>query len=516
MDDLERKRKVLKKLREWREIQAQKEGVELFRIISNEAVNGIVESLPTTKDELLEVKGIAEKKLQKYGRDILVIVAGEVNEGLFVAPTEVKCGSETDSFHTGNDSEKEKIFTVSDYLEILNVGLRQFEAKVVGEISSLDIRGNYLFFTVKDEDGSSMPCFMWASNYKMSGVCLEEGLEILLLGFPKIHKPSGRISFEVNMIELVGEGALKKAYLELKKKLEKEGLFLEENKKVIPEYPQKIGLVTSGTGAVIHDFLNNIGKFGFKIFFHDARVEGALAVKELVSAVRYFKKSGGIDVLVIIRGGGSLESLQAFNNEVLVREVATCSFPVLVGIGHDKDLPLVSFVADRAESTPTAVAKTLNTSWEQALSKVRFLEQRILNNFTTFLYDKKNTLAQFSQNIEKSFRGIFERFRTVEEKLFRNTLSIGGSISRIREKVLHTQKVLVEKFENGIYHSKEKTIYIEKVIIANNPMRQIKLGYSIAFAKGKVVRSAEDIGIGDEIDIRVSDGMIIGQVLGKK
>lgn len=556
MENLEQKRKVAKKLREWREAQARKEGVdELFRIITNDAVNGIVEALPTTKEALLEVKGIGEKKLQKYGRDILVIVAGEVNDNLFGAPAGAREGSETVGFRSVvsrvNDLENkergatifsevpvrydveiddgtdgttdayrqngEKIFTVSDYLDLLNVGLTQFEAKVQGEVSSLDIRGNYLFFGLKDKNASAMiPCFMWKNAYQMSGITLEEGLEVVVHGFPEMYKPSGRISFKADAVELVGEGALKKAYLELKKKLEKEGLFSEERKKPIPEYPQRIGLITSSTGAVIHDFLNNIGKFGFKISFRDSRVEGALAVRELVSAVRYFKKTGGIDVLVMIRGGGSLESLQAFNNETLVREVASCPFPVMVGIGHDKDVPIISLVADRAASTPTAVAKALNATWEQALSKVRLLEQEILNGFGMLLREKRDKLWRFSITIENGFRGLLQRFRTVEERLNRSAISIGHALVQTRDALARFQKTLAEKFQADFRRSKENLLNTAKIITLNDPERELRLGYSIAFSKGKVVRRTEDVKAGEEIDVRVLDGTIITKVTDKK
>ena len=562
---MEKKRNVLKKLREWRDNEARRSGVELFRILSNETINLIAEQMPATKDALLEVKGIAEKKFQKYGRDILAIVGSEVNGGLFGAektdgvdddddtvtspqssPLKRRGGTtvsstgstsspqassgRTDGSDDGYRQSGEKIFSVSDYLEILNVGLRQFEAKVVGEISSLDIRGNYLFFGLKDKDGSTMSCFMWASNYRMSGVQLEEGLEVMIGGFPKIHKPSGRISFEANTVELVGEGALKKAYDELKKKLEKEGLFSEARKKQIPEYPQRIGLITSSTGAVIHDFLNNIGKFGFKILFRDSHVEGALAVKELLTAVKYFKKRGGIDVLVMIRGGGSLESLQAFNNEMLVREIADCPFPVIVGIGHDKDVPIVSLVADKACSTPTAVAKALNYSWDQAISKVRLAEQKLLNRFSSVLFEKKSSLQRLSPLIEKGFKRLLERFRTEEERFKRNIVTIGFTIARLKEKSSNFKKITADKIqgalklvqerasiynktwsskvESGLRHESEKISYLEKSIALNSPMRQIKLGYTIAMSKGKIVRRKSDVSVGDEIDIRVSDGEI--------
>jgi len=512
-ENIEQKRRVLKRIREWRETEAKRIGVDFFRVLSNDAVNGIAETLPTTKEQLLEVKGIAEKKWQTYGRDILAIVAEETTAGLFDEKKEKRKKEkddeenegEVDGYRQGGDI----IFTVSDYLEVLNTGLRQFEAKVIGEITSLDIRDKYIFFSIKDKkENAMMSCFMWGSSYKMSGIFLEEGMEVQVHGFPELYKPSGRLTFRADTVELVGEGALKKAYDALKKKLQEEGLFEDERKKLIPEYPQNIGLITSATGAVIHDFLNNIGKFGFKISFKDSRVEGALAIKELVSSVKYFKKRKGIDVLVIIRGGGSLESLQAFNSEALVREIADCPFPVLVGIGHDKDVPLISLVADRAGSTPTAVAKLLNASWEQALAKVRLSEQKIFSNYSNALYEKKDTLREYSINIEEKFRNIFERFRNAEEKVKRNFIAIGNALSRVKERLVRSQKILGEKLHGDIRRSKEKVIYIEKMLVANNPMRQLKLGYSLAISKGKVIRKVKDVAKGDEIDIRVENGTI--------
>lgn len=362
------------------------------------------------------------------------------------------------------DDSGENIFSVSQFLDLLNIGLRTSEAKIVGEVSSCDFRGNYLFFTLKDKtDQSVINCFMWQREYKISGVVIEEGMEIMVHGFPEIYKPSGRLSFRGDSVELVGEGALKKAYDELKLKLEREGLFAEERKRAIPEYPEKIGLITSKTGAVIHDFLNNIGKFGYHIQFIDSRVEGQLAVADLISAVRSFRKRD-IDVLVIIRGGGSLESLLAFNNQMLVHEISRFPKPVICGIGHDKDVPLAALAADISVSTPTAVTRVLNESWEQALGSVRLAEREI--------------------------------FESYERALFR--------IQEAVEKCL----AFPEYFSVSLQDANDRILQYEKTIALHNPERQLKLGYSIARIRGKVVRSIRDAHAGDPLDLAVADGMI--------
>jgi len=354
---------LLEKLKSWRAAVAKKEGVELYRVLPNKTIEAIAELEPKTKNDLLSIKGIKEKKFEKYGAEILSLVSN---------------GQETEEIMLETNSSGEiKIYTVSRYLDVLNFQLKQIPARVKGEISSLDIRNNYLFFSIKDAKNESvLVCFMWKKRYDLCGIAIEEGMEIIVEGFPEVYKPSGKFSFKTATVELVGEGVLKKAYDALKKQLEKEGLFLPERKKRIPEFPRNIGLITSETGAVIHDFLNNLGKHGYHIQFVDSRVEGQIAVRSLISALDYFENKD-VDVVVIIRGGGSLESLQAFNNEVLVRRVADFKVPVICGIGHDKDVPLASLAADKLVSTPTAATNILDETWDKALNTVILFEKEI-------------------------------------------------------------------------------------------------------------------------------------------
>jgi len=298
---------LLKKLREWRKNRADLEGVETFRVFANQVLEDIAKAKPANRQDLMAIKGIGERKCAQYGEDILAII----ND------------TEEPEFFDLEDKEAEKPFSVSAYLDFLNHRLKQYPARIYGEISSVEIRAKAVYFSLKDpEDESVINCLMWKNNYELNGVNFEAGMEVIIEGIPDVYKPRGTFAFKVFSAELIGEGALKKAYDNLKKKLEAEGLFLKERKKNIPDLPHKIGLITSETGAVIHDFLTNLGRYGFQIKFLDSRVEGQAAVRELVSAIDYFGDKD-IDVLVIIRGGGSLESLQAFNNEVLVRRISS-------------------------------------------------------------------------------------------------------------------------------------------------------------------------------------------------
>ena len=405
-----------------------------------------------------------------------------------------------------------KLYSVGNYLNLLNVNLNKYKARVQGEVSSVNIKPGYLFFSIKDTEGQgSLNCLIWRNNYELCGVALEQGMEIIVNGFPEIYKPSGQMTFKVSTIELVGEGALKKAYDELKKKLEQEGLFDIDRKKPIPEFTKKIGLITSETGAVIHDFLNNLGKHGYDIKFIDSRVEGQIAIQDLISAVDYFSDKD-IDVLVIIRGGGSIESLQAFNNEILTRKIADLKVPVICGIGHDKDIPLVSLVADKAVSTPTAVAVMLNQSWDQALNDIAIFEKDIIYKYQKLLEQTKYFFEILSNKLEKQFTIIFQKFEESKHYLKNALTDIDYKIEENKKSLNDFLDLLLSNLKIGFEQNYNTLDNIEKQLKIFNPMRALKLGYSIVSCDEKIIKSIKQVDEGDRLDIQVSDGKIKSKI----
>lgn len=489
---------VLKKLKIWRQQKADLEKCELYRVFQNKTIEDISMLLPKNKKELLAVKGVREKKFEKYGRDILAIIQ-ECSDG-----GELK----TQETHQKED----KIYTVSDYLDVLNSKLSQAGAAIQGEVSSVSFRNGHAYFSIKDKSNASLlNCFMWANNYAMCGIELVEGMEIIIHGVPEIYKPYGKLSFKATVIELVGEGALKKAYDALKNKLEAMGLFSEERKKPIPQFPHKIGLITSRDGAVIGDFSANIGKFGYKIIFMDSRVEGAASIRDLIGAIDYFADTD-IDVLVIIRGGGSLESLQAFNNELLVKKVADLKMPVICGIGHDKDIPLLSYAADKAVSTPTAVAQLLNKSWERALDRLSLYENSIINTYANALMDARYNLEDTSSRIKDFYREIFERFDRYEYAIKNLCYTISYALKNNREKLDKMPKTFSYYFKNLIADTSRMIDTYEKFLSQNDPERQLKLGYSIVTLNNRVITSHSQVQKGDILKIKVKDGKIHSKV----
>ncbi|MFA6364892.1 MAG: exodeoxyribonuclease VII large subunit [Candidatus Paceibacterota bacterium] len=364
---------------------------------------------------------------------------------------------------------EEKPLTVSEYIELLNTALAREEVRLVGEAAEIkSYPSGHVYFSLKDEKANAvMNCVIWKGNYARCGVVIEAGMRVVLTGIPSVYAPTGRFSFVASMVELQGEGALKKAYDELKKKLESEGLFAVERKRALPELPHRIGVVTSREGAVIHDFINNLGHFGFEVSLVDSRVEGQQAVTPLLQAIRTLKKKD-IEALVVIRGGGSFESLQAFNNEMLVRELVNFPVPVIAGIGHDKDVPLAALVADYMVSTPTAAAHLLNESWEGAYAKI---------------HQVPHLLAR----IKREFERIQTDFKVAEDAMFAH---IEGGIESLRQ-VLHNA---------------------EQVIALNDPVRQLRLGYAIVRKEGKIAKTIRDFSITERASIQVSDGILLARV----
>ncbi len=390
--------------------------------------------------------------------------------------------------------KQSEIISVSQYLDKLNLTLKTERAKIIGEVSGVqEYPGrSYLYFSIKDsKDGSTAKCFMWKRDFAISGVALRDGLEVIVTAYPNIYKPNGGLTLQVELIEMVGEGALQIAYEKLKKKLEMEGLFTVEKKRALPMYPHRIGVITSKSGAVINDFLTNIGKFGFEILFVDSKVEGQDAIKDLLSAVATLRDKD-LDVLVLMRGGGSLESFQAFNNEVLVRAIADFPAPVLTGIGHDKDVPLVSMVSDNNVSTPTAVANILNSTWSEAQYKVQLYQEKIMSHFQS---------------------SIFDAFRLAEDTMFREAEKIEFKIKQISGVIELQTKELLRGFALLVSGAEDVLLQSSKTLEFSNPHRQLARGYSIVKSGGKVLRSINSVKKGDNLDITVSDGIINAQTI---
>ncbi|HEY4518182.1 MAG TPA: exodeoxyribonuclease VII large subunit, partial [Candidatus Paceibacterota bacterium] len=308
----------------------------------------------------------------------------------------------------------------------------------------------------------------------------------------RVSKGWGSLGLWVESIEPVGEGSLKKAYELLVKKLTAEGLFAR--KRGLPEFISRIGVISSRDGVVLQDLRKNLAKLGMSIKFVHTQVEGAGAVPGILRALDYFHQStSDFDVLVVIRGGGSLESLQAFNNEEVARALFSLPIPVIAGIGHDVDVPIAALVADAEGSTPTAVAHIINDTWSALVVGLPQLERDLERGMQNLISGIKQKVALLEQKMFSYFTRIFRSFDQMLARLSRGTNAIGVRLKLIREQIGRA----------------------EGLFAIADPMRNLRLGYSITMVGGKVVKKRGDVNMGDTLETRFSDGSIETKVTKK-
>jgi exodeoxyribonuclease VII large subunit len=378
-----------------------------------------------------------------------------------------------------------KVWSVSDFLKHINQILSLEAAIVEGEINELKKHPTGIYFTLKDtKENGILPCYLnpWQAN--SLGIDLTQGLLVQIQGTPSIYQPKGTFNFYVENVLIKGEGLLKKKYELLKSQLQKEGLF--SRKREIPALIQSIGLITSQSGAAIGDFMKNIKKIGLKIYFYNVRVEGIQAPQQILEAIDYFnqKLKKEVNVLVIIRGGGSLEDLQAFNNEAVVRKIFASEIPVICGIGHEKDVPLANLVSDLAVSTPSFAAQIINNHYDALLNEISFLETSLLN----------------------AFEKIFSDLPLLQNKII-NEFSNLLNIKKVY--IQNFQKSILSSLENLFYQLKTNVYHSEKYLKAVNPLNNLRLGYSLVFNQDKkLLKSVEDLKEGDKINTKLYNGSI--------
>ena len=518
---------LLSELRNWRDEQARVEGVEGYRVLNNAALEELARTLPRDKDALCQVKGIKDAKYRRYGKTLLGMIASYA-EG--TAPSE---GEQAIAFfeqevsnrkqETGKYTEEkmgepiaDEPLSVSQFLDSLNLELSGMAARLRGEVSSVDIRERVVYFTLKDSvDESVLNCLIFRYQYEVSGISLAIGDEVIVEGAPDIYKPSGRLSLKVGVIEYAGEGALKKAYDALYKKLELAGAFALEKKRPIPDFAERIALITSQEGAAIGDFTMNLTRAGFQVDFYPTPVEGKKAVFAIIEAIRSFNQTPErYDVLVIIRGGGSLESLQAFNTEALVDAVVRSEIPVLAGIGHERDVSLAALAADHMVSTPTATARYLSVSWEEARAS--------LGKHTAALQRVSGEVQQMAQakirNAEEALRRALETIASraaLIQGAFREAVASFPEYCRRSASALATGPVLWRTHIDGaLARLRDQLRTAEERLRQYDPMRALRLGYSLVRKAGIIVRATTGLAIGDRIDIQLGHGSIESEVTG--
>ncbi len=501
---------LLGKLRAWRDETARRQGVEGYRVFPNATLEAIAFLKPCTVAELCMVKGIKEAKSRQYGKAVLDLVKAVLEN----AEGEETVLVESTGIVSVPHSPQNEPLSVSRFLDGLNVELSGMAARIKGEVTSVDVRERVVYFSLKDnEDESVLNCLIFRYQYDVAGVKIALGDEIIIEGAPDIYKPSGRLSFRVESIEYAGEGALKKAYDELYKKLEGSGVFAPENKRSLPKFPERIAIITSQEGAALGDFTMNLTRVGFQVQLYPTLVEGKRAVFEIIKAIEYFNEHPErYDVLVIVRGGGSLESLQAFNTEALVRSVRASEIPVLAGIGHERDVSLAALAADMMVSTPTATAKYLSQGWDEARLRLN-REKLFLENLTEKLVaDAGRTLETRGESLREGLNTILERVENTQKHFEEKLVLVPEYIRNLEEKLEQYFSMWELQYAGALDRTTSLLTTATEKMEQYNPTRVLQLGYSLVRKNGKLLRQASLVRVGECIDIELGSGRIEGEV----
>lgn len=413
----------------------------------------------------------------------------------------------------------QKIFSVKEFIQSLNVVLRSQKVIIQGETGKINSYPYQTYFNLLDtKEKSILHCFIWNNILNALGIEIKEGMTIQVSGYPEIYEAKGNLLFKVENISLVGEGVLKQAFENLKIKLSKEGLFNEENKKPIPKFCHTIGLITSqyGKGAK-PDFLKHLGNFGFQIYFYDTRVEGIYAKEEIVNAIRWFNENlPNLDALVLTRGGGSWESLQAFNSESVARAIFASRIPIISGIGHESDVTIADLVADVRASTPTDAAKILSYPWKTAKKELEEFKSFFTSSLNKTIQGIREKLSDFELNIEKNLEENIQR-RNDKLKIFYLQLNQGSKIRLIHQSL--DQKLInlnnhFDTYLKIIYNSIREQ---KKKLEMANPELKLRQGYSLTFSLDKqhLIKSAQEVRPGEIIKTKFYKGSSLSKVINK-
>ena len=409
---------------------------------------------------------------------------------------------------------------------------------IQGEISSFTAHSSgHWYFTIKDKN-SSLSCVMF--KFENQNILFEPkvGDELILNGNVGIYAPTGKYQFNVKHIEVFGEGALLKAYEELKKKLEREGLFEASNKKDLPTMPKSIAVITSETGAVLRDIVTVLRRRSptLVVTLIESQVQGKDADKFIVQAIKTANKKKDFDLIILARGGGSIEDLWCFNMESVAREIFKSRLPIVSAIGHETDFTISDFVADLRAPTPSAAAELISENHFYLSDSL----ERITNEIIKIISNKINYIGDNLKNLLKLIRHPGDKLRETTQQIDNYEMRIKNSLMNLilkKSKDLEQEisilkssspqikiqasnnklEIISSALRNGIkanLEKKKKRFSLElSTLQAVSPLSVLARGYSIiSDEEGQIVRSSKNLSLNQKIKARFGEGQIIAKV----
>lgn len=440
-----------------------------------------------------------------------------------------------------------QIFKVSEVTKIIKSLLESSPISdlwIEGEVSNFKSHpaSGHLYFTLKDEN-SQISCVIFKYTAERLKFIPENGISIVLYGKLTVYEPNGNYQIIGTRVEPLGLGALQLAFEQLKQKLFAEGLFDQSHKKTIPLLPKRIGIITSPSGAAIRDMLTIISKrfYNASILIHPVTVQGETAPREISDAIKTMNQIGDLDVIIIGRGGGSIEDLWAFNEEIVARSIYESQIPIISAVGHEVDFTIADFVADYRAPTPSAAA-------EMVIAKKDDLLQTIYNFNNRMSSAIKNTLNSHRIRLDRNMRKLLtldSRNRihtfqqTIDYLLVRATNAFNKSIEQKRSCISsYKERLEYIGLNTKVLESRQRVKELEHRIISDiklylssisdklgtliarlealSPLSVLQRGYSISFFNNRIIRDISEVSIGDIIEVRLKNGIIISKVIGKE
>ena len=374
--------------------------------------------------------------------------------------------------------------------------LRAIELK--GEISNLKFhQSGALFFTMKDEN-ASISCVMYSGDVDGLQAMPFEGMRAVASGSVALYVRGGQCQFVVKRMRAQGVGVLYERLQMLKEKLGREGLFEPERKRALPPYPDTIGVVSSPTGAVIHDILNVSLRRNpdAHILLCPVRVQGIGADEEVVEAIHLLERLEHVSVIIVARGGGSMEDLWTFNEERVVRAVAMCKKPIVSAVGHETDMTLCDLAADLRAPTPSAAAECVVPVRDEMLNKIEIMRRQMQESARNAVAERQNAL------------------KLAQIKLSANHPSL--TIRRQEERLAQRMDALLRAAERQIQNRQTRLETQTAALELLSPYAALKRGYAIVQNAGRAISKAGGLCVGDEVTVRFADGVIHAEVLSKE
>ncbi len=397
--------------------------------------------------------------------------------------------------------EPKSVSEINDYIKsLIEEEMLLQDIYVKGEISNFKkhISSGHFYFTLKD-DKSEIRAIMFRAYSQRVRFKIEDGMKVVIHARVGVYQQGGSYQLYVDTIIPHGVGELHLAYEQLKAKLAAEGLFDEEHKKQLPRFPKRIGIITSATGAAVRDIINvSTRRYPLaELVLFPALVQGEGSSNELIRALEFFNIENSVDVIIIGRGGGSIEDLWSFNDEMLARTIFKSKIPVISAVGHETDFTICDFVADKRAPTPSAAAELA----------------------TPDINELKSTLNSFAQRAIKAFSNTIKMYKDVlsgieDSKMFKKPLSMLDGprmhLDALSDKISFS-------FEKCLSDKKSKFSNINGRLVALNPLAILSRGYGALFnSNNEIVNSIDKININDKIRINLSDGSINAVVMSKE